>query len=404
MAIKQDISGRKQVELTQRETERQLRAAQKLEAVGRLAGGVAHDFNNIVGVILSYTTLAVEDLRPEDPLRADLEEVEKAARRAAALTRQLLAFSRRQILETESIDLNEVIDGLARMLGRLIGEDIQLDLRREDGAATTRADRGQIEQVIMNLLINARDAMPDGGTITMSTRSVVMDAAAAAPLDVPAGAYVELRVADDGCGMDSATLARVFEPFFTTKEPGRGTGLGLAMVDGIVRQSGGGVGVDSTPGVGTTFRDLLPWDDGEADGVSRPSAASVKGASRGHESIVVVDDEEALRNVVARVLRAAGYRVVAAASGEEALALCLDGGSPVDLLLTDVIMGKMNGRELAAKVAVACPATKVLFMSGYADAALARHEVLDAELIRKPFDVRTLTKKVRQVLDGEGKA
>ncbi|MBK7394777.1 MAG: PAS domain S-box protein [Myxococcales bacterium] len=386
------------VDLTaRRETEDQLRVAQKMEAIGRLAGGVAHDFNNLLSVILSYTDLAIADLRAEDPLRADLVEVLEAGKRAESLTRQLLTFSRRQMMTVESIELDALVRGLTKMVGRLIGEDVELTIVASDGSHPTRADRGQIEQVVMNLVVNARDAMPDGGDLRISTTDVVLDGVRAETLEVKPGAYVELAVADTGCGMDDATRERVFEPFFTTKALGKGTGLGLSTVYGIVRQSGGAVAVESVVGRGSVFRVYLPRDAGTMP-VDATVSASVS-PHTGHESILVVEDEPALRALVRRVLTASGYDVHVAANAGEALLICERLGAEVRLVLTDVIMPGMNGSELARRLAPLCPAAPVIFMSGYTDDEIARHHVLDEHFLRKPFDWRTLTRQVREALD-----
>ncbi|MBL8721628.1 MAG: PAS domain S-box protein, partial [Myxococcales bacterium] len=386
------------VDLTaRRETEEQLRAAQKMEAIGRLAGGVAHDFNNLLSVILSYTDLAIADLRAEDPLRADLSEVLEAGKRAEGLTRQLLAFSRRQVLAVESIDVDVLVAGLAKMLSRLIGEDIALTIEAGEGLHPTRADRGQLEQVLMNLVVNARDAMPDGGDVRVSTANVTLDDSRAKALEVRPGTYVELAVADTGCGMDEATRERIFEPFFTTKGLGKGTGLGLSMVYGILRQSGGAIAVESAVGRGSVFRIYLPRDEGAARGAHLDPASLAP--PTGHESILVVEDEPALRALIRRVLTASGYGVHVAANAGEALLICEKMGASVRLVLTDVIMPGINGSELARRLAPLCPAARVIFMSGYTDDEIARHQVLDDQFLRKPFDWRTLTRRVREALD-----
>jgi signal transduction histidine kinase len=380
----------------ERETEEQLRAAQRMEAIGRLAGGVAHDFNNILGVILSYAELASEDLRPEDPLRADLNEIEQAAHRATALTRQLLAFSRRQVLEPEDVDLGQVVDALGKMLQRLIGEDVLLQTNAAPDLFVTWVDRGQIEQVLMNLAVNARDAMPGGGELRIRTANVRLSAARAAQLEVAAGDYVELAVSDTGSGMDEALVSRIFEPFFTTKPVGKGTGLGLSMVHGIVRQSGGGIAVDSVVGRGSTFHVYLPRHSG--DSLSRPSQATERHGTGGYERILVVEDEASLRGVIKRVLSSAGYNVTLAANAGEALLLCEQSGRAFDLLLTDVVMPGMHGPELVRRLAQLCP-TSVLFMSGYNDEMIENRGLDGVPLLRKPFDRATLGRAVRAALD-----
>jgi PAS domain S-box-containing protein len=381
----------------QHEAEEKLRASQKMEAVGRLAGGVAHDFNNLLSVIGSYTDLAIEALGPEDPVRGDLEEVRRAATRAEQLTRQLLAFSRRQVLQPKATSLAELARGLEKMLGRLIGEDVQLVLELDEGAALTLADPGQLEQVVMNLVVNARDAMPDGGRVTIATREADVGPRRAAALGLSAGRYVELAVADTGAGMDAATRARIFEPFFTTKGLGKGTGLGLSTVYGIVAQSGGGIEVESAPGRGTTFRVLLPRHL-----AGRPEPTDARAAptsARGCETVLVVEDEAAVRDIARRILQHAGYRVLTAGSPGEALRVAETRGAEIRLVVTDVVMPGMNGRELATRVGPLCPSAGVLFMSGYTDESIERHGVLGENFLPKPFTARALCAKVRDVLD-----
>ncbi|MFO0659016.1 MAG: PAS domain S-box protein [Polyangiaceae bacterium] len=386
------------VDLTaQRDTEEQLRAAQKMEAVGRLAGGVAHDFNNLLSVILSYTELAVMELHHEDLLRADLEEVIQAAKRAESLTRQLLAFSRRQMLRPELLDLSQTVLSLGKMLRRLIGEDIELAMDIPAQAFPVQADRGQIEQVIMNLLVNARDAMPDGGRVRIWLERVRLDAEQARVLDSPPGEYVCLSVSDTGCGMDSAVLAKIFEPFFTTKEVGKGTGLGLSMVYGIVRQSGGAIRVTSEVGRGATFSVFLPLRV-ESPVEDRESPSSLE-SSRGHETILVVEDEIALKSLVARVLTTTGYKVFTAANPGEALLVCEKHGARIDVILTDVVMPGINGKELVDRVLPLCPKAKVLFVSGYTADVLERHGIDELHFLAKPFDLHTLTTRIRRLLD-----
>ncbi|MBI2395668.1 MAG: PAS domain S-box protein [Deltaproteobacteria bacterium] len=388
------------IDLTQqRDVEEQLRQAQKMEAVGRLAGGVAHDFNNLLTVIGSYTELVLRGYAPDDKRHADLSQIRAATDRAATLVRQLLAFSRKQILQPEVLDLGEVVSGTEKMLRRVIGEDVQLRVAAEPGLWPTRADRGQIEQVLMNLAVNARDAMPDGGRLTITTGNVVCDPCCAAPQCANPGPYVVLSVSDDGCGMDDATRARVFEPFFTTKGPSKGTGLGLATVYGIVTQSGGHVTVASELGKGTTFTVYLPRHDapGAVPSVPRPVVAT-----GGSETILLVEDEEAVRKVACRILSSAGFVVLAAESGEDALRMFERHAGEVRAVITDVIMPGMSGRELADEILARSPATKVLFMSGYSDDVIARGGVLEAgrSFIQKPFTAAALTRKVRTVLDG----
>ncbi len=383
---------------SQRAIEEQLRAAQKMEAVGRLAGGVAHDFNNLLSVILSYSESALDQLREEDPLRDEIQEVTHAATRAAALTRQLLAFSRKQVFEIETLRLGELIGGLARMLRRVIGEDIALTIDEAPELPPVRADRGQLEQVVMNLVVNARDAMPTGGKLTVSIGVDDIDSTRAGELELAAGRYVVLSVADDGCGMDEATRARIFEPFFTTKEVGKGTGLGLSTVYGIVKQSHGAIAVESAPGRGSTFRVYLPAHAPARAALAAHATPPPIAQSTARETVLVVEDEEALRSVLVRVLREAGYQVLAAANGVEACTLVEQPTKPVDLLLTDVVMPAMNGFDLAQRLSAERPSMKVLFTSGYHD-AVERHEHIAYSFMAKPFDRRSLLRKVRELLD-----
>ncbi len=395
-----EVIARHRAEAARADMEEQLRAAQKIEALGSLAGGVAHDFNNLLAVILSYTDFALQSLMPGDPLRADLCEVQLAGERAASLTRQLLAFSRKQVLEPRSLDLNRILAGLEKMLRRILGEDIEVAQKLAPELGSVLADPGQIEQVIMNLVVNARDAMPGGGKLTLETAEVEIDADhAARRVALAPGRYVSLAVTDTGCGMDAATTRRIFEPFFTTKEKGRGTGLGLSTVHGIVTQSGGTIWVYSEPGSGTTFRVYLPIHEG---GDCAPSATpTADGRARGDETILVVEDDEAIRCLARRILTTAGYRVVDAPEGAEALALCQEHPGPIDLLLTDVVMPKMSGKVVADEVLRLRPQLKVLFMSGYTDNAIAHHGRLDpgTHFIAKPFSGMELARKVRSVLD-----
>ncbi|MFO0649234.1 MAG: PAS domain S-box protein [Polyangiales bacterium] len=379
----------------QRETEEQLRVAQRMEAVGRLAGGVAHDFNNLLTVILSYTDFVMAELG-SDALRNDLAEVERAARRAEALTRQLLAFSRRQVLRPEAVSLAFLVDGVSKMLRRLIGEDIDLCVSTCDDLYDVLADRGQMEQVIVNLVINARDAMPDGGRVEVKTSNVDLDCARAGALQIAAGPYVELAITDTGHGMDAATRARVFEPFFSTKPVGKGTGLGLAMVYGLVRQSGGAVTVESEPGRGATFRVFLPRHEAAAVASGHPSAVP---AQKGSETVLLVEDESALRSAARRMLSSAGYQVVTAADAAEALRVFEANASKIKLVITDVVMPGMNGKELASHIVARNPSTRVLFTSGYTDETIAHHGVLGPNFLPKPYERNVLCSTVRRVLD-----
>jgi two-component system cell cycle sensor histidine kinase/response regulator CckA len=391
LTIANDITERNRIEL-------QLRQSQKMDAVGNLAGGVAHDFNNLLSVILSYSKMLAEGLSRSDPMRADLDEISKAGMRAAELTRQLLAFSRQQILEPKILDLNGVSSGIAKMLQRLMGEDIELSVVPCTGLGTVRADPGQMEQVLVNLAVNARDAMPTGGKLTIETANVELDAAYAAKhRGVQPGSYVMLAVTDNGVGMNAATVDRMFEPFFTTKEVGRGTGLGLSTVFGIVQQTGGTIWVYSEPGSGTTIKLYLPRCDGEA---IAPAAIAEEPARRASETILLVEDEESVRLVTRTILERSGYRVLEAKSGGDALLICEQHAATIHLLLTDVVMPRMSGRVLAERLASLRPGMKIVFMSGYTDDAVVRHGILDSdvEFLQKPITPGALNSKLREVL------
>jgi PAS domain S-box-containing protein len=382
-----------------RRTEEQLVAAQRLEAVGRLAGGVAHDFNNMLSVILAHAEFLKEELHTSDPMWEDVEEIHEAGKRAAALTRQLLAFSRKQVLEPQVTNLNNVIEGIEGMLRRLLGEDISIEVKPAADLGNVMADPGQIEQVVMNLAVNARDAMPGGGKLTIDTCNVDLDEEYAVEhVSVAPGQYVRLSVSDNGTGMSSDVLKQIFEPFFTTKEKGKGTGLGLSTVYGIVKQSGGNIWTYSEPGLGTSFKIYLPRVDAPAIDHKRSQPAI---GATGHETILVVEDEDSVRRATERILRMAGYRVLTAANGGEALLLCEKEHDQIDLLLTDVVMPRMSGGELADRLKELCPELKVLFTSGYTDDAILHHGVLESgtRFIGKPFSVASITTKVREVLD-----
>jgi signal transduction histidine kinase/ActR/RegA family two-component response regulator len=383
-----------------RQLEQQLRHAQKMEAVGRLAGGVAHDFNNILSVILSYTEMYLEELKPEDPFRADLDEIHKAAMRAVGLTRQLLAFSRKQILQPRAVDLNRTVAALATMLERLLGENIELSLLTTPESHDVYADPGQLEQVIVNLAVNARDAMPTGGKLTIETASVELDERFAANhFNIKPGHYVMLALSDSGMGMDEATRSRIFEPFFTTKGPDKGTGLGLAMVFAIVEQIGGSIWVYSEPGCGTTFKIYLPRAKRVADTAEIPVVTA--SAIGGNETILLVEDDDAVRVLVRTILRRHNYNVLEAQNGGEAFLISEQFHGPIHLLLTDVIMPRMSGRQIAERLSPLRKDMKVLYMSGYTDDAIVIHGVLESSMafIQKPVTSETLLRKVREVLD-----
>lgn len=395
ISMQRDITERKRLE-------QQLQQSQRMEAIGRLAGGVAHDFNNLLTVIKAHSQLMLSQLKEGDPLRDGIEEIERSADRAANLTRQLLAFSRRQVMEFRVLDVNEVIKGMEKMLRRVLGEDIELVAYYTDGLGRVKADPGQLEQVLMNLVVNARDAMPKGGKLTIETANVELDEGyVGRHVGVKAGSYVMFSVTDTGVGMTPEVRERIFEPFFTTKEMGKGTGLGLSTVYGIVKQSGGNIWVYSELGKGTTFKVYLPRVEGEVEEVRRKE--EVKEVLRGREVILLVEDDDMLRKLGVAVLRRYGYEVLEASLPAEALLLVEKYQGKVDLVLTDVVMPQMSGRELGERIKKWHPGVKVLYMSGYTDNSIAHHGVLEPGLdfLQKPFSVEGLARKVREVLDKE---
>jgi len=386
-----------------REMELQLRQRQKMEAIGRLAGGVAHDFNNLLGVIMGYAEQASEQIKPESALHTPVEQIQKAATRASSLTRQLLAFSRQQVLETKVLNLNSIVEDMIKMLPPLLGEDVEIQASLDPKLESVKADQGQIEQVIMNLAVNARDAMPGGGMLTIRTGNAGFDFELAAkhPSMTP-GDYVSFSVTDTGTGMDEQTQARIFEPFFTTKERGRGTGLGLATVYGFVKQVGGYVWVQSAPGAGSTFTIYLP--------VTRESVppdcekASVAASSHKSGTVLLVEDEESLRTLTRSFLEQAGYDVLEACNGKEALELAQNHSGSIDLLLTDMVMPGLNGRAVAQRLTHLFPGIRVAYMSGYTGFSDRETASLDAVVIPKPFTRDVLLHRLREALDLEFKA
>ena len=387
-----------------RQLEEQLLQSQKLEAIGRLAGGVAHDFNNLLTGILGYAGFALDTMDPGHPARNDIIEIERAGVRAATLTSQLLSYARRQMVAPKVVRLSGLVDGLAHLLGRLLGEDISFETKSADGLWLTRIDPGQLEQVVINLAVNGRDAMPHGGRLTIETRNWTLgESYAARHPEVAPGDYVMLGVTDTGEGMDEATQARIFEPFFTTKGQGKGTGLGLAVCYGIVKQAGGHLWVYSEPGRGTTFKVFLPRAIGDQTPPVQPETSDLASGA-GSETVLIVEDEPVVRNLAVRYLREQGYQVLQASDGPEALDIARSHEGDVHLLVTDVVMPGMNGRELAERLASERPGLRVLYVSGYTDHAVVRHGVLEEGIafLSKPFDLRDLARTVREVLDTGG--
>jgi signal transduction histidine kinase len=395
-----EMQERRATEEALRKSEEELRHSQKMEAVGRLAGGVAHDFNNLLTAIIGYAELISARPKTSPQIKQNAELILKAGEQAATLTKQLLAFSRKQMMQPKVIDLNELIIDMEKLLRRVIGERFELESQPAAQDGRVRADPSQIEQVVLNLGVNARDAMPTGGKLVIRTANIRLDAAKAKQIltSLPAGDYVELSVTDTGAGMDAETKSRIFEPFFTTKGPGKGTGLGLATVYGIVRQTGGGISVASEVGKGSTFSIYLPRENAPVD-YTKDAAAPVS-KSGNFETVMVVEDEEIVRELVCEVLEDQGYNVLCAADGHEALELVQKHDGKIHLLVTDVIMPQMNGHELAKKVSALRPDTKVLYVSGYSDNDIGDHGMLDPrfELLQKPFTPQTLARKIRDVM------
>jgi signal transduction histidine kinase/ActR/RegA family two-component response regulator len=398
--LREQVQERERAEQALRESEEQLRQSQKLEALGTLAGGVAHDFNNLLSVIMGFAQISARSAAGDAALREDLGQISEAAERASGLVKQLLAFSRKQVLQPQIVDLNHVVAGMEKMLNRLIGEDVVLKTELEPRLARIKADPGQLEQVIMNLVVNARDAMPTGGTVLIQTRNVRLDARyERRPDAIAAGPAVMLAVTDSGVGMDDATRNRIFEPFFTTKPQGKGTGLGLSTVYGIVRQSGGSITVYSRPNEGCTFRCYFP-PAVESKHDARESTSG--NDSGGHETVLVAEDEVQMRSLLRRCLESRGYHVLLASHGREALEVAARHDGRIDLLLTDVVMPHMSGKELAERLQSQRPELRVLFISGYSDEAIERHGVLapGSVFLQKPMQPDIVARTVRQVLDG----
>ena len=404
LAIARDISERKKTEEEKKKLEAQLHMAQKMEAIGKLAGGVAHDFNNILTVIMGNASLALMEVGKDNTLRQEIEEIRKAGERAASLTRQLLAFSRKQIVQPKILDINELLTDIEIMLGRLIGEDVELLTIQAPALWRVEIDPGQIEQVIINLAINARDAMLQGGKLTIETDNVDLNENYFREHGIEgkkSGHYVVLAVSDTGNGMDKETQEHIFEPFFTTKEVGKGTGLGLSTIYGIVKQNNGFIWVYSEPGQGTTFKVYLPEVKKDAD-LEKKEQTPVDNPG-GSETVLIVEDNDLLRNFAQKALRGYGYRVMDAENGEDALSVCKEHDGQIDLMITDVVMPKMGGREAAERLRPLYPQMKVIYMSGYTDNAIVHHGVLEPGLnfLEKPFTPEGLARKAREVLDAE---
>ena len=379
--------------------EEQLRHSQKMEAIGQLAGGIAHDFNNLLMGIIGYSEILLDNFSENDPAWEGIQEIKKAGERAAALTRQLLAFSRRQVLQPEIINLNSIISELEKMLRRLIGENIALQTFLECDLWNIKADPGQVEQVIVNLVVNARDAMPQGGRLIVKTSNIEVDEECTKRfIVIPLGDYVMMEIIDSGTGIAPENQIRIFDPFFTTKKEGKGTGLGLSTVYGIVQQSGGQIYLESQVGLGSNFIIMFPQCK-ESTPLNKKDERT--DYQRGSETILIVEDEDLVRTITAKVLKLQGYKILQAATPAEALLLCEQYNKPIHLLITDIVMPQMNGRELSERVQKQMPSVKVLFMSGYTDDQIIQHGVFDSELefLQKPFSPTNLTKKVRHILD-----
>jgi PAS domain S-box-containing protein len=400
--MRKQIAERERAEEALRRSEEELRQSQKMEAIGRLAGGIAHDFNNLLSIILSYSAMMMDSLSPDDSLRADAEQIAIAGQRARDLTRQLLAFSRRQMMRPEVLDLTEVVRGVEPMLRRVLGEDIELTISLAQPTSLVKADPGQIQQIIMNLVVNARDAMPDGGKLWIETLDVTLDEdqVRGHPRAQP-GPYVSLTVSDTGVGLDETTRVHIFEPFFTTKPKGKGTGLGLSTVLGIVQQSGGHVSVESTPTAGAAFRIFLPRTSEALIPHPPPREPRQPVARRGSETILLVEDEGQLRVLARDILRSAGYTVFDAPNAAEAIKASQRHAGPIHLLVTDVVMPHIGGRELARRLVVERPRMRVLYMSGYTDDAIVQHGMVDPTIafLPKPITPDALLGKIRETLD-----